>query len=404
VRGRQQVVGDARRDRAVPDHLGAAALLRVEQCIQRKHDADLDVHVGGACRAGDPLDEGVGHDLPAGARVALGEQRIGAPAQRGQARHPLLDGEEPAEQGHRVASRAQTDAPVGAGGAAAGHVPRRIGGVGVPAGHQHGLTGGEPPDPGRAQLLVHQAALLGIEMAGLGHDQRGGVLADLSGGQQGAHAGQLGAQGPGHAQPAGSGDRGHPARQPDLLADPAPDLPGIQPPVGDVSLDLRTGERDHLGVLGGGQRAAQPFQQRDAVHTGRLGSWPGIGRQRADFGEHRGEPGDDRVRHRLGGRRVRSHVRNPTTTHRHSWTLRPARCPGRPWRSAVRMRMSAIWPVLRELFHLIVWNDSDRRFDVPGVVTENRRNTMMTTIRRVLRRLDSWTLEVFNPRFPAGHR
>jgi hypothetical protein len=29
---------------------------------------------------------------------------------------------------------------------------------------------------------------------------------------------------------------------------------------------------------------------------------------------------------------------------------------------------------------------------------------MMTTIRRVLRRLDSWTLEVFNPRFPSGRR
>jgi hypothetical protein len=29
---------------------------------------------------------------------------------------------------------------------------------------------------------------------------------------------------------------------------------------------------------------------------------------------------------------------------------------------------------------------------------------MMKTIRRALRRLDDWTLEVFNPRYPAGHR
>ena len=29
---------------------------------------------------------------------------------------------------------------------------------------------------------------------------------------------------------------------------------------------------------------------------------------------------------------------------------------------------------------------------------------MMETIRRALRRLDDWTLEVFNPRYPAGHR
>ena len=29
---------------------------------------------------------------------------------------------------------------------------------------------------------------------------------------------------------------------------------------------------------------------------------------------------------------------------------------------------------------------------------------MTTTIRRALRRLDDWTLEVFNPRFPSNHR
>jgi hypothetical protein len=29
---------------------------------------------------------------------------------------------------------------------------------------------------------------------------------------------------------------------------------------------------------------------------------------------------------------------------------------------------------------------------------------MFTTIRRALRRLDVWTLEVFNPRYPFGHR
>jgi hypothetical protein len=53
---------------------------------------------------------------------------------------------------------------------------------------------------------------------------------------------------------------------------------------------------------------------------------------------------------------------------------------------------------------LIVWNDSELRFDVPDVIAQNRRNAMTTTIRRVLRRLDHWTLEVFNPRYPFGHR
>ena len=29
---------------------------------------------------------------------------------------------------------------------------------------------------------------------------------------------------------------------------------------------------------------------------------------------------------------------------------------------------------------------------------------MTTMIRRALRRLDDWTLEVFNPRYPSDHR
>ena len=29
---------------------------------------------------------------------------------------------------------------------------------------------------------------------------------------------------------------------------------------------------------------------------------------------------------------------------------------------------------------------------------------MMKTIRRALRRLDDWTLEVFNPYYPSDHR
>lgn len=37
-------------------------------------------------------------------------------------------------------------------------------------------------------------------------------------------------------------------------------------------------------------------------------------------------------------------------------------------------------------------------------VTENRRNTMISTIRRALVRLDAWTLEVFNPYLPSDHR
>ena len=56
-----------------------------------------------------------------------------------------------------------------------------------------------------------------------------------------------------------------------------------------------------------------------------------------------------------------------------------------------------------ERLHLIVWNDSDAPIDVLGVIAE-RRDTMIDTIRRVLRRLDDWTLEVFNQRYPSDHR
>jgi hypothetical protein len=56
-----------------------------------------------------------------------------------------------------------------------------------------------------------------------------------------------------------------------------------------------------------------------------------------------------------------------------------------------------------ERLHLIVWNDSEPPIDVLGVIAE-RRDTMINTIRRVLRRLDDWTLEVFNPRYPSDHR
>ena len=57
----------------------------------------------------------------------------------------------------------------------------------------------------------------------------------------------------------------------------------------------------------------------------------------------------------------------------------------------------------RDGLHLIIWNDSEPPTDVLGVI-EERRDTMINTIRRVLRRLDDWTLEVFNPYYPSDHR
>jgi hypothetical protein len=50
-------------------------------------------------------------------------------------------------------------------------------------------------------------------------------------------------------------------------------------------------------------------------------------------------------------------------------------------------------------FTTAYWNDSVDRFAVPGM-TENS----SSRIRRVLRRLDEWTLTVFNPYVHSDHR
>lgn len=55
----------------------------------------------------------------------------------------------------------------------------------------------------------------------------------------------------------------------------------------------------------------------------------------------------------------------------------------------------------REPTHAQHWNDSDDPCAEQGV-TEN--NTTTSRVRRLLQRLDSWTLTVLNPRLPADTR
>jgi hypothetical protein len=52
------------------------------------------------------------------------------------------------------------------------------------------------------------------------------------------------------------------------------------------------------------------------------------------------------------------------------------------------------------------WNDSEDRFAVPGVRDRHQRQEleMMDFVRRTLRRLDRWTLTVFNPYYASDHR
>ena len=55
----------------------------------------LDRDAGRDGLSGDPLVEGVGHDLVAAARVARGAQPVGLPAQRGVGGHPWATGRNP---------------------------------------------------------------------------------------------------------------------------------------------------------------------------------------------------------------------------------------------------------------------------------------------------------------------
>jgi hypothetical protein len=57
-------------------------------------------------------------------------------------------------------------------------------------------------------------------------------------------------------------------------------------------------------------------------------------------------------------------------------------------------------PVIR--FTAAHWNDPEDRRDTPDVMTEKNRST--DRVRRVLRRLDDWTLTVFNPYLPSDRR
>jgi len=47
------------------------------------------------------------------------------------------------------------------------------------------------------------------------------------------------------------------------------------------------------------------------------------------------------------------------------------------------------------------WNDPEDQRAMPGVMTENKKNSR---VRSILRRLDAWTLTVFNPYIHANHR
>ena len=169
--------------------------------------------------AGEPFDEGVGHDLAAGARqgaalvtalvtavvidlttgAADDASVVGRPPESSEARDALLDGQEGGQVAHRVGRGAQADEAVGPCHARA--TDRRPGVEPVADGPclRPGLAVTQPGEP-VGQLGVDLLAVLGGEHSGLAHHDRGPPLADLAAGQQLEGAGHLADERPREAQ------------------------------------------------------------------------------------------------------------------------------------------------------------------------------------------------------------
>ena len=107
--------------------------------------------VGGGL-SGDPLDQGVGHDLAPAARVAGGGEPVGLPGQRGVGGDALGDRQEPAQPRHRVRRRPQRHRPVLGRALGAVHERLRVQPVGHRPGGRLHLPVTQPGQaPGRAR-------------------------------------------------------------------------------------------------------------------------------------------------------------------------------------------------------------------------------------------------------------
>lgn len=127
----------------MPDHLCDLPFFGgcVGKCVDGDDDRDLGVDVGGGGLSGDPFDEGVGHDLAAGAEVAGVLEGVGVLAQCREAGDALFDRKKAREDRHGVGRGAEPDPPVVAGSAPALDVGLGVGLVGVAAGEHRGPAG-----------------------------------------------------------------------------------------------------------------------------------------------------------------------------------------------------------------------------------------------------------------------
>jgi hypothetical protein len=292
----QQVRHDPARQRPVPHDLPGRRAIGIGQRVEGDDDPDLDIHVLGRRLPGEPFDQGVGQDLipAAAAGVTGGDQPVGVAAQRRQTGDALLDRQQPGEHSHGVRRRTQRHPTILPSGAAAGGEPGPVGFVGQLLRGGLGGTQALLVQARFGELLVDQAALFGVEVAGQRHDRLREPLGDAPGREQPPRARQIGAQSAGHPQPTRPLPRGDMRGQRDLVGDPTTQPLRIETPGGDqlgLRLDLRATERDHRGVLRGRHRGPELLEDRDPVDQLRPAIGMRIGRGVGELTEAREQRG-----------------------------------------------------------------------------------------------------------------
>ena len=240
-----------------------------QEALGRHHELDLHRHRASGGLARHALDEGVGHDLPSAAAIALGNELFGAAVERRERSHALRDGQEAGEQGHGVRSRAHADPAVGLSAADPPHHGLRVQlvrqGPGRP---RHGRVAH------RGQMATHPRvdgpAVGGAQDCGLAAHHCGPPLADPPSGEVLERVGHLVHQGPGQAEVARAAGRGVAAGECDLGGD-APAALARRHPTGRLLFALRGVEGDcHAGLRSGGS-ALERLQQADLLNALRVG-------------------------------------------------------------------------------------------------------------------------------------
>lgn len=280
--GPDQIAGDGGGDRAVPVEVGGG-VVGAEERVGGHHDADFDGYLGSGADAGDPLDQGVGHHLAAGAVVSNRPGGLGGPRQRGEDRDPLSDRQQGVELRHGVRGWAQADPTLALGAAGSAYRGTGVELEGAPAYFADGLAV-PPAAESVGDLGIDQGTIVALQQGGLAGDQGSPPLADPPVDHGRKRVREFCDQDPGQAQQPGALVRRDRARQGQLGAGAAT-LPIGGQPGGGVPLDHPGPQVGGERRLGGGGRVLQPLQSGELVDRLRL-----PGGLRAAHGD-RGGPG-----------------------------------------------------------------------------------------------------------------